>query len=71
MCQSPDAVIDPAYRVHGVTGLRVVDASIIPSIVSANLNTPVIMMAEKASDMIGDKPTLPGSEPHQPCPSSG
>jgi choline dehydrogenase len=45
-------VVDPECRVIGVDGLRIVDASIMPSIITGNLNGPVIMMAEKASDMI-------------------
>ena len=48
----PSAVVDTRSRVNGVAGLRVIDCSVMPTLVSGNTNAPAVMMAEKAVDMI-------------------
>jgi len=51
-----DSVVDAELRVHGIQGLRVVDASVFPSVTSANTNAPTLMVAQKAADMILNGP---------------
>ena len=56
------AVVDPECRVHGLENLRVVDASVFPTVPNGNINAPVIMVAEKISDKILGLPALPEAE---------
>lgn len=60
MGNDDDAVVDTEMKVHGIEGLRVVDASVMPNIVSGNLNAPTQMIADRASDFIlGNTPLTP------------
>jgi len=59
MGTNAEAVVDPQLRVRGIEGLRIADASIMPTVPGGNTNAAVIMVAEKASDLIRGRPALP------------
>jgi choline dehydrogenase len=62
----PGAVIDPELRVHGITGLRVADASVMPLVPNAHPNATVLAIAERAADLIAGRrsPATPQPRPH-------
>ncbi|WP_020680900.1 choline dehydrogenase [Marinobacterium rhizophilum] len=56
------AVVDSQLRLHGIAGLRVIDSSVFPTETNGNLNAPTIMLAERASDLVRGRPTLPPAD---------
>jgi choline dehydrogenase-like flavoprotein len=58
VASDPMAVVDAELRVHGTQGLRIVDGSVMPDLVGANINAPIIMIAEKAADLIRGRQLL-------------
>ena len=60
----PEAVVDAALKVRGVDGLRVVDAAVMPDLVGGNINAAVVMIAEKAADLIRGRAA---PKPHPPA----
>jgi choline dehydrogenase-like flavoprotein len=52
LASDPHAVVDARLKVHGIAGLRVIDASVMPTITSGNTNTPTIMIGAKGAQMV-------------------
>ena len=72
MGRDPLAVTDAFGRVHGTSGLRVVDASLMPLVTNANLNAPIMMMAERIADHVrGRALLLPEPAPWTPAIAGG
>lgn len=63
MGSDPMAVVDPQLRVRGIESLRVADASVFPAIIGGNTNAAVVMIAEKAADLMRGRPPLPPAQP--------
>ncbi|MER9581163.1 GMC oxidoreductase [Mesorhizobium sp. M0276] len=57
------AVVDPELRVRGIAGLRVIDSSIMPVLISGNTNGPVMMIGEKGSDLVRNRKTVDAARP--------
>nr|WP_166178541.1 GMC family oxidoreductase N-terminal domain-containing protein [Altererythrobacter segetis] len=62
MGSDADAVVDPQLRFNGIKGLRIADASVMPSVIGGNTNAPCVMIGERAADFILGKPALPAAE---------
>jgi choline dehydrogenase len=59
---NPHSVVDDQLRVHGIDRLRVIDASIMPTMLSANLNAATMMIGEKGADLVRGRGSLPSAE---------
>jgi choline dehydrogenase len=62
MGSDANAVLDPELRLRGMSGLRVADASVIPSIIGGNTNAAIVMIAEKAADLLRGRAPLPAAQ---------